>query len=132
MKVIADTNLILRVLTRDDERQFVIAAKTLSDAEVVVYSIVALCEAAWVLRNSLKWERAEVAGAFRVLLDDPRVVTDRELVDAGLALLDAGGDFADAIIARDGRRRSDGAFTTFDKQATRLLEAQGVAVTLLG
>lgn len=132
MKLVADTNLILRVLLREDPRQFSIAADILSGAELVVYSIVTLCEAAWVLRTSRKWRHAEVAAAFRALLNDARVVVDRELAERGLAMLDAGGDFADGVIAADGLRREDATFATFDRQAARLLEAQGVPVTLLG
>ena len=132
MKLIADTNLILRVLLREDPRQFSIATDVLSGADLVIYSIVTLCETAWVLRTSRKWRQSEVAAAFRALLDDPRVVVDRDLVERGLAMLDAGGDFANAVIAADGLRREDATFTTFDRKAARLLEAQGVAVTLLG
>lgn len=132
MNLIADTNLIIRVLTRDDPAQFAIATRALDDSELVVFSIVALCEAAWVLRQVKRWPTRDVAYGLRLLLDDPRAVYDRDLVGAGLAMLDAGGDFADAVIAVDGRRHADAPFATFDKQAARLLEAQGVAVTLLG
>ena len=132
MKLIADTNLILRILLRDDERQFALAAKALSEAEAVIHSTVALCEAAWVLRTAEKWERHQVAAAFRALLDDARVLSDRASVERGLAMLDAGGDFADGVIAADGLRHADAPFATFDRQAARLLEEQGVAVTLLG
>lgn len=129
MKVIADTNLLVSVLTGEDPRQFALASQLLRDAEVVVFSIVVLCEAVWVLRRFAKWPKAEIARAFRTLLADPRVVIDRTLAEPGLAMLEAGGDFADGVIAADGRRKEDAVFATFDRQAARLLEAQGVPVT---
>ena len=132
MKIIADTNLIVRVLTRDDPAQFEIAAQILDDAEAIVVPIVTLCETVWVLTSRGRWSTRAVAHALRTLLDDPRVVTDRALVDHGLALLDTGGDFADGVIAADGKRLADAIFTTFDREAAQLLSVQEVAVTLLG
>lgn len=132
MRLIADTNLIVRVLTRDDPDHFATASRLLSEADIVVFSIVALCELVWTLRSQYRWRTAEIAAAIRTLIDDPRAELDRDLARKGVAMLDAGGDFADGVIAADGRRRADATFATFDKQAARLLEAQGVAVMLLG
>ena len=131
MKVIADTNLIVRVLTQDDSSQSAEASEFLDAAQAIVVPIVTLCELAWVLRRG-KWPAADIARSIRGLLSDPRVLADRDLAERGLAMLDLGGDFADGVIAADGRRREDAIFATFDKQAARLLEAQGVPVTLLG
>ncbi len=131
MKIIADTNLIVRVLTRDDPRQFEVAGHLLETAETVVFPVVALCETVWVLTRAVKWPGSAVARALRVLLDDPKVLFDQALVERGLAMLDDGGDFADAVVAADGRRFADATFATFDRDAARLLTAQGSAVTLL-
>lgn len=132
MSLIADTNLIIRALTRDNPAQFATATRALDDSGLTVFSIVALCEAVWVLRKVKRWPARDVAYGLRLLLDDSRAVYDRDLVGVGLAMLDAGGDFADAVIAVDGRRHADAPLATFDKQAARLLEAQGIPVTLLG
>jgi predicted nucleic-acid-binding protein len=48
-----------------------------------------------------------------------------------LAMLDAGGDFADGVIAYDGRRLGGATFVTFDKKAVDRLMRQGVDARLL-
>lgn len=132
MRVTADTNLIVRVLTRDDPEQFEIARRTLEEAEAVAFPIVALCETAWVLRRTTRWSSADMALAFRTMLDDPRALVDRRLLNAGLALLDAGGDFADGVIAADGLHLGAESLATFDRDAADLLDRLGEPVTLLG
>lgn len=132
MRLIADTNLIVRVLTQDNPHQSATAARVLSEADLVVFSIVALCETVWTLRSRYRWRTAEIAEALRTLLSDPRIECDRDLAHRGLAMLDAGGDFADAVIAGDGRRYANAPVATFDREAARLLTEQGVSVTLLG
>lgn len=59
------------------------------------------------------------------------VVMNRPAVDAGLAILEAGGDFADGVIAYEGLWLGGNTFISFDKQAVELLLAQGQAARLL-
>jgi predicted nucleic-acid-binding protein len=47
------------------------------------------------------------------------------LAEAGLALLDAGGDFADGVIAHEGYWLGAETFVSFDKKAVKLVEASG-------
>ncbi len=67
----------------------------------------------------------------RALLDTGNVVMNRPAVEAGLALLDAGGDFADGIMAHEGKWLGGETFVSFDKKAVSLLSKQGEAVLLL-
>lgn len=53
------------------------------------------------------------------------------VAEAGLALLEAGGDFADGVIAYDGDWLGAETFVSFDGQAVSLLEARGASVHLL-
>jgi predicted nucleic-acid-binding protein len=53
------------------------------------------------------------------------VVTNRPAAEAGLALLDRGGDFADGVIAYEGHWLGAEEFVSFDKQAVSLLKSQG-------
>ena len=53
------------------------------------------------------------------------------LADDVVALLEAGGDFADGVIAYEGRWLGADCFVSFDKQAVALLAAQGHAARLL-
>jgi predicted nucleic-acid-binding protein len=52
-------------------------------------------------------------------------------VEAGLAQLEAGGDFADGVIAHQGQWLGGDVFVSFDRQAVGLLRGQGVATQLL-
>jgi predicted nucleic-acid-binding protein len=59
------------------------------------------------------------------------VVVNRPAVEGGLAMLGAGGDFADGIIAYEGSWLGAEIFASFDKTAVKLMEARGEAVRLL-
>ncbi|WP_152046755.1 type II toxin-antitoxin system VapC family toxin [Aureimonas psammosilenae] len=130
MKIVADTNVLLRAFLPDEGQQKA-ALEALASAETVAVSVHSLCEFAWVLGRSYGAKKKQVATSIRMLLDTGNVVVDRPIVDAGLAVLDAGGDFADGVIAFDGRWLGADTFVSFDRKAVRLLEQQGVAARLL-
>ena len=46
-------------------------------------------------------------------------------------MLEAGGDFADGVIAFEGRWLGGDTFVSFDKKAVALLKAQGLQTSLL-
>ena len=131
MKITADTNVLVRALTGDDARQSRIAQAVLAEADVVAVTLPALCELVWVLSQGYKITSAEIAIAVRRLIDSVNVVTNRPAVEAGLALLDAGGDFADGVIAHEGNWLGADIFASFDRKAVTLLEAGGEAARLL-
>lgn len=56
---------------------------------------------------------------------------DRGAAEAGLAMMDAGGDFADGVIAYDGAVWGE-CLVTFDRRAASLLAARGETVRLPG
>lgn len=78
-----------------------------------------------------KLPKEDVAVAIRALLDAGNVVMNRPAVEAGLALLEAGGDFADGIMAHEGKWLGGETFVSFDKKAVTLLSNQGEAAQLL-
>lgn len=131
MKITADTNLILRDALRDDPRQARLARKTLDHAELVAIPVSVLCEFVWVLRRSYKKNSAEVAAAIRILLNSVNVATNRGAVEAGLAALEAGGDFADGAIAHEGEWLGAEEFVSFDRDAVELLQSKGIRARLL-
>ncbi|MEJ0064418.1 MAG: type II toxin-antitoxin system VapC family toxin [Caulobacteraceae bacterium] len=132
MKITPDANLFVRLFADDDRAQRRLAERTLEDAELVAITLPALCELAWVLTRSYRVPRADVAGAIRGLVDIANVVVDRPAVEAGLALLDRGGDFADGVIAHQGYELGGDVFVSFDRKAVGLVEAVGEAALLLG
>lgn len=131
MKITADTNVLVRAMTGDDARQSRIAQAELSNADVVALALPALCELVWVLSQGYKIPSPEIAEAIRRLMNGANVVANRPAAEAGLALLDAGGDFADGVIAYEGSWLGAETFVSFDKKAVKLMEAQGEAVRLL-
>lgn len=131
MKVAADTNVLVRAIMADDPVQARRAQAELAQASLVAIATPALCELVWVLGRGYAIDRADIADALRRLVASANVVTNRPAVEAGLALLEAGGDFADGVIAFEGRWLGGDIFLSFDKQAAGLVEAQGGAVRLL-
>lgn len=83
------------------------------------------------LSQGYKIPPAEVAEAIRRLTSSANVVVNQPAVEAGLASLDAGGDFADGVIAYEGRWLGADTFVSFDRKAARLIERQGEPVHLL-
>ena len=53
------------------------------------------------------------------------VVMNRPAVEAGLSALDAGGDFADGVIAYEGNWLGAEEFVSFDSKAVSMLKSQG-------
>ena len=131
VKITADTNVLVRAMTGDDERQSRIARTALADAEIVAVAMPALCELVWILSQGYKIPASEVGEAVRRLVASANVVADRAAVAAGLAFLAGGGDFADGVIAHEGTWLGADTFASFDKAAVKLVEAQGGSARLL-
>lgn len=125
MKITADTNLLLRDALQDEAQQSRIAARTLQQAELVAIPTVALCEFVWVLRQGYKLPAAEIAKSLKLLLASQNVVTNMPAAEAGLRQLEAGGDFADGVLAYEGEWLGGLEFVSFDRNAVTLLQAQG-------
>ena len=131
MKITADTNVLVRAITGDHPQQSKVAQRELAKAEVVALALPALCELVWVLSQGYKIPAVDIAEAIRRLINGANVLVNRPAADAGLAMLDAGGDFADGVIAYEGSWLGAETFVSFDKKAVKLIEAKGEAVRLL-
>jgi predicted nucleic-acid-binding protein len=131
VKIAVDTNVLLRDALQDDPSQSPIASQTLQRAELVVVPTPALCEFVWVMRRLFKRSSAEIAQSIRLLMSGDNVEMDRPAVEAGLELLDKGGDFADGATAYEGYWLGAEDFVSFDKEAVKLLQSQGKRARLL-
>jgi predicted nucleic-acid-binding protein len=131
MKITADTNVLVRAVTGDHVQQSKSAQKVLKEAEVVALAIPALCELVWILSRGYKIPAADILEALRRLMNGANVVVNRPAAEAGLTTLDAGGDFADGVIAYEGKWLGADAFVSFDKKAVKLMETQGGSARLL-
>lgn len=131
MRIVVDTNVLVRVFTNDDESQNRSANAALDAADSVVLTLPMLCELSWVLARGYRTSAEDLSMILRRLVRAENVEVNRAAVEAGLAMLDAGGDFADGVIAYEGRLAGAAAFVSFDRRAVRLLEAQGESARLL-
>jgi predicted nucleic-acid-binding protein len=84
-----------------------------------------------VVSQGYKVSPDNIAEALRRVINGANVIVNRPAAEAGLALLDAGGDFADGVIAYEGSWLGADTFVSFDKKAVRLMEAQGRSAQLL-
>ena len=131
MKITADLNVLVRAAVQDEPQQARQAAKVLQAAELVAVPIPVFCEFVWVLRRGYKKSASDVSDAIRRLMKSPHVVVNRPAVEAGLSALDAGGDFADGVIAYEGNWLGAEEFVSFDSKAVSVLKSQGSRVRLL-
>jgi len=131
MRIAVDTNVLVRAVVQDDPAQASRAAQTLTDAERIAVALPCLCEFVWVLLRVYGFQPADAAAAIRALLATANVELNRSAVEAGLSVLDAGGNFADGVIAYEGRWLGGETFVTFDKAAAAVLAAQGHRTRLL-
>jgi predicted nucleic-acid-binding protein len=131
MRLAVDTNVLVRAVVRDDSAQANVAIQVLTDAELIAIALPCLCEFVWVLRRVYDFQPADAASAIRALLAAANVEMNRPAVEAGLAVLEAGGDFADGVIAYEGNWLGGETFVSFDPRAVALLAAQGHQARLL-
>jgi predicted nucleic-acid-binding protein len=131
MKIAVDTNVLVRAVVRDDEKQALAADKALKSAALIAVSLPSLCEFVWVLRRAYGFGTEDIGAAIRALMDTEKIVMNRPAAEAGLSILEAGGDFADGVIAYDGTWLGAETFVSFDKKAVSLLTRQEQSARLL-
>ena len=132
MKATVDTNVLVRAVVADDRKQAAIAAKFLRSAELIAVSLPCLCELVWVLRSVYDFGRMEIAETIETLLDAGHVVVNRPAANAGLAVLRVGGDFADGVIAWEGRWLGGEIFVSFDQKAVGAITGLGESARVPG
>ena len=119
-----DTNVLVRLLTRDDRKQAA-SARALFAAGPVWIAKTVLLETHWVLRSLYKFEEAAIHGALVKLLGLRNVhVEDEVAVSSALGLAAKGMDFADALHLAS--RPSEAVFASFDYSFVRRARRAGV------
>jgi len=133
MNIIADTNLLVRFLIRDDLAQFNAVCRLFNTCTRIYVTTHVLCELVWVLSTGYRLASGPIVKQLEQLVNSRRVVTCEDEVEAGLHMMRQGGDFADGVNAYTGRKMAasnQAVFATFDKAAVRLLAEQGVATII--
>ncbi|WP_157016931.1 type II toxin-antitoxin system VapC family toxin [Mesorhizobium xinjiangense] len=130
MRLTADTNLLVRLVVEDDEAQAKAAFRLLSTAGRVAISLPCLCELVWVLGSVYNYRADDIADAVRSVVEPGNVVADVVSVEFGLAVLAAGGDFADGVIASAGAAMGGETFVSFDRKAVAVVDKMGFSARL--
>lgn len=92
-----DTNILVRVIAQDDERQTRIAFGLLADPHLLLPSV--LIELIWVLKSRYKLSHTRIAAQLRAILgSDQAVVVSPNAVSWAIDRFEAGADFADMRI----------------------------------
>jgi predicted nucleic-acid-binding protein len=120
-----DTNVLVRLIARDDARQAA-AAETFVEKGAWV-SVLALAEATWVLSSVYELGPKEQAKAIEMLLDHrDLVLQDPDTVSAALALFRAkpGLGFSDCLMLQLARKAGHLPLGTFDRSLSKADGAQ--------
>lgn len=92
-----DTNILVRLLTEDDAKQFQ-KASALFETKQIFIPYTVLLESEWVLRHAYDFLPPEILNGFRKLLGLPNVCTaNPELIKYAFEWYAGGLDFADAL-----------------------------------
>jgi predicted nucleic-acid-binding protein len=116
-KIVVDTNVLVRILIREDSDQGRVADALLSSAMLVVPTTV-LLESQWVMKSIMKIERPRIIEMLRSMLRLSAIeVENRAAVTVAVNAHAAGLDFADALHVAC--TKDVDAFLTFDKSLAR-------------
>jgi predicted nucleic-acid-binding protein len=113
----ADTNVVVRLLMRDDDAQTKAAEAFVARGAWV--SLLVLLEACWVMASTYKLRRAELGTAVGMLLQHDRLVLEQPmLVASALQQFQSrgGAEFADCLILEAARAAGNLPLGTFDRR----------------
>jgi len=117
-----DTNVLVRLLVKDDPEQFAVALALLERAveteEACFLSDGVLCETAWVLDSQYDASRSDILAAMTELVADERYAfDDKEGVHQALRAFEEGrADFSDYLIGERARRKGARTTYSFDRK----------------
>jgi predicted nucleic-acid-binding protein len=120
-----DTNVLVRLMTRDEPQQAATADRFIENGAWV--SILALAEATWVFEKVYRRNAADVAEAIQVLLGhQDLVLQDSDAVAAALDLFRSRPslDFSDCLLLHLARKAGHLPMGTFDRALARVEGAQ--------
>ncbi len=121
-----DTNVLVRLATRDDAVQFSKAEKVVRDRFSVSspawISVIVVVEYTWVLTRLYQYSRREIANTLKALIEtDCFRVEDQNLVRAAVRLYsETKADFSDCLILVRNQENGSDITHTFDRQAAKL------------
>ena len=120
-----DTNVLVRLITRDDPRQVAAADSFVASGGWVGHLV--LAETTWVLSTVYDLAPAAIAAAVDMLLNHEHVtIQDAEVVTAALGQYRRSPrlDFSDCLVLETARKAGHLPIGTFDRQLAKLQGAQ--------
>ena len=121
-----DTNVLVRYLVQDDERQFLLAKKLILAAvragETLYIPITVMLELEWVLRSNFKFGKVQVTTTLSGLLSSQELSFEAETAaEIAVALYVKGSaDFADCMHVALAHRAGESPLWTFDRAAAKV------------
>jgi predicted nucleic-acid-binding protein len=125
----ADTNILVRIITGDDDRQTEAADRFIEQGAWV--SLLAVAETMWVLRTGFRSSAAEIASAVEMLLSHrDLVLQDSDAVAAALNLFRTRPSlgFSDCLMLELARKAGHLPLGTFDRGLGRVEGAKLVGL----
>ncbi len=121
-----DTNILVRLATRDDDAQVIKAERLMrekfSAQRPAWISIIVVTEMAWVLTRRYGYSRLRLAASIEGLLNTQVFhVEDSSLVEKAVTLFqNSAADFSDCLILARNNSRSISPTHTLDRKAAKL------------
>ena len=116
-----DTNVLVRLITRDDERQVEAAEEFVSKGAWVSHLV--LAETSWVLDSVYDRTREQIAKAIGMLLDHRQItIQDQDTVEAALEKFRKNKrvSFSDLLILEIARKNGHVPLGSFDRELAKL------------
>jgi predicted nucleic-acid-binding protein len=116
-----DTNVLVRLLTRDDEAQAKKAYAYVKKNQPVLINHIVLCETMWVLAKLYEHTKTEIVKILdNMLLSDIFVIAENDIVWAALnEFQNHTAEFSDILIGHI-NHKNNAITATFDKKAARI------------
>lgn len=128
-----DTNVLVRYLVQDDEKQFASAKKLIRAAvragETLYVPITVFLELEWVLRSNFGFDKEQVVATLSSLLTSMELSFESEAAaEIALALYQRGkADFSDCVHVALAHAAGESPLWTFDRAASKLDGAKALA-----
>jgi predicted nucleic-acid-binding protein len=128
-----DTNILVRHIVKDDDRQALAVAKAFEQhtlqAQSLWVPVTVMLELEWVLRSKYKFSKADVIRALSALLETFELVFESEgAIEQSLANYEEGAaDFAEFLHLALAQARGALPFLTFDIKASKASGAKLLA-----
>ena len=123
-----DTNVLVRYLTQDDEKQSIISTRLINtyenNAESLFISNIVLCELIWVLERGYKYSKKEIVNVMRGILSTIEFAFEyHEALLLSLSDYERySADFSDILLGKINQLYGCEHTITFDTKASSLKE----------